>query len=213
MLEDPNTINRPQTQLPAPSAERAEQLPFIVLGGIVLCYLLHFGYVATTQPRTFAARSASRAALAANTLTAANGESFTLEICNHSAEPKVYVAVAYFDSRLKDYVARGWFPQQRGACQKVLAGLTGDVYVWAENRSAAAIREIDPDFAHAESASMNFCISGQDAFVLPQQACNQLSQASASTQIRQVEFQRLNHLPTIPKNVVTWTIKGSEVAP
>ena len=134
----------------------SDKLPLFVLAGIVMCFVLHFGTRFMKQAQTYAALPA--------TPDWTTGEGFDLEICNATAESRVYVAVAYFDKLRNDWVARGWFPQRQGECQTAMRQLTPPVYVFAETKDGRANWK-------AEGKTVEFCIDRDKAFVEGQSTC------------------------------------------
>jgi hypothetical protein len=181
--------------------------PFLILAGIVACFLVRF---AVAQPaRLDVADVADEDELARQEQPerpgAAVSENWTLAVCNRSADAKTYVAVAYFDPRLQDYVARGWFPQQKDDCRSLLTGLSGDVFVYGESRDGR--RRYGVENA-ADTDVETFCISGEDAFILPQKACLGGGDPALRRLTRLATFTRLRRRdrPAGSSGVLTWTI-------
>jgi uncharacterized membrane protein len=180
-------------------------LPFFVLAAIVLCFLVY--YSGTSNKFASRAQGLRAKALVAQAKEMPDDVPFSLEVCNQTAAV-AFVAVAYFDTHLQDFVARGWFPQKPGGCRRLLTGLTGDVYLFSD-KSPANIHAQAVEDGSVES----FCISSEQAFVLPQRVCTQhdFSTQQALKKITRWEvFTRLSSASLAKavdkERVLTWSV-------
>lgn len=169
-----------------------DTFPLAVLMALIVCFTTYFLTTRTTT--TMAARSM----VSLPTPNMISGQdTVDLRICNFSDEERIYVTVAYFDTRLEDWVARGWYPQQRGECKTALKNLPQPVYVFAETRTGYS-RWSSKDKDQADDT--RFCIDGDKAFINYQGDCAKNIDAS--------RVQSFMRLPITSKNpLYTWEIR------
>ena len=99
------------------------------------------------------------------TAEAAGDDTYAVEICNSTTEARLYAAVAYFDPLKRDWVARGWFAEDQGACQTAVKNIRAPIYVYAETKDGAA------RWADA-AGGRTFCLASRAAFALRQDDCD-----------------------------------------
>ena len=152
----------------------SDRLPLVVLGAIVACFAIYFGQFfpesADFEAKLLGAGSAAKDTAAFDALTdedRSDHEIYSLEICNSTHEPRLYAAVAYYDEERGDWIARGWFPEDQGACQAAIKNLKAPIYVYAESKDGQAKWGDD-------GAGQEFCIPNEKAFVIRQKECGYL---------------------------------------
>lgn len=168
--------------------ERHDRLPLWILAGLVLTELVYFGAGAM---RPAGAPALTDVSLSAHpgVADAKAGDVFDLEICNHTSEGRVFVAVAYYDAARTEWVARGWYPHSQGSCQVTLKSLKPPVYVYGETKDGHGRWG---DAANADD-TREFCINKAGPFVRGQRDCNAGQDAHA--RVRRQRFMRLELAP------------------
>ena len=154
----------------------SDTFPLVLFGLLVLSYVLYIGFGMPNM-----AQPAKDHRTAHEAPGPATSEPFELEVCNKSGEDPVYVAIAYFDRRRADWVARGWYPQRHGECRTVLKNLQAPVFVYAENKEGTR-------HWGGDRTGSTFCVHGGEAFVYPQSQCPEEDDGP----VRSLKFQRLH---------------------
>ncbi len=137
----------------------SDSLPLWILAGIVLCFIMHF-----TERRLVAAAKPAPAAPKVDLEAPGPGALVEVEICNRTDVARLYASVAYYDALQRDWVARGWYPVDRGSCLIPLKNLKPPVFVYAESKDGR-------DAFGDEDGGIEFCIDGETGFVFPQKGC------------------------------------------
>lgn len=140
----------------------SDRLPLQVLGVVVVCMLIYLA--AGIRAGVASDPTAGAAGLSARLAPTAYGSTRDLEVCNRAAAGRLYVAVAYYDPQIGDWIARGWFPQDEGSCVTAMHNLNPPVYVYAESRDGR--RRWD-----GGEGGREFCVDGERGFIQRQKDC------------------------------------------
>jgi len=153
--------------------------PLSVLLSLIICFTVFF-VVDSNKKGSFAAKAQSNVPTSQSTK-----ELLTLKICNDSKHGKVFAAVAYYDHKIRDWVARGWYPQKKDECKVVLQNLVPPVYGFAETKSSG--------HSWKDSGNFQFCIAGKNAFVNPQSPCSESPEGSRLQNFELLEINGDDH--------------------
>lgn len=165
----------------APFRVVSDSLPLMILGGVVLCFLVYFGRSGPAP--SLAAKALSEAAAETTpplALEASGDDTYAVEICNSTRESRLYAAVAYYDPLAHEWMTRGWFAEDQGACQIAIKNVRAPIYVYAETRDGEA-RWSD------ETRGREFCMAARGAFAVAQSKCDELQ----ATGLRRQKFKVL----------------------
>lgn len=179
-------------------SERAfasDGMPFVVLALLVAAFFAYFGATLADWPSPLATLPGMAARDVADGMD--SERVYDLEICNHTKTARVYVSVAYFDRALKDWVARGWYPQDQGACNVTLQHVMPPVFVYGENRDG------HDRWGDGTPRGRTFCIDGHGAFVRGQGAAVHCAEEQ-SARTRLQRFQEL--APPAAGGRYTWDL-------
>lgn len=178
----------------------SDRLPLLIVGLLACCYVIYFASAWFARlptlhgPLLAKANIASPEAKVSEAATLAppivlqqgidEQDEYDIEVCNYSHAELVYVAIAYFDQHLGDWVARGWYPQAFGECRLVLRNLTGPIFAYGETKDGQS-RWGD------EGEGQDFCIDAEAGFVLAQSTCVSSVVASPLRSEKRQRFKRL----------------------
>lgn len=163
----------------------AERFPLLILIGFTVFVVLHFVLLDV--------RLSAQVLVDGSEPASNEGPTYELEVCHAAAVEKAFIAVAYFDSAIGDWMTRGWYPTTSGECQILLRGVRGRVFVFAESRDGRH-QWIDA------SPLREFCVHPREAFLQPQKKCSDVNAV-----VRRQHFMALEMPPDGGR--VTWRLQ------
>lgn len=127
-----------------------------------------------------------------------------LRVCNQTrqagSEP-IYVAVAYYDAAIGDWIARGWYSQQGTGCHEVFQHLTPPVFVYAETKTGSK-HWGGAENGHADAPpAATFCVHERDGFTLAQNRCDAPAGRHERRRVAFVE------LPSDGGSTLSWVLR------